>query len=235
MATKGRKLSKKDLKQPDEFITLSTRAILFARKHKREVLWGVGILVGILLIVTGVTYYFRTLNRQAFALLTEANTLAESAEKRGEAQKLYEKIVQDYSLSRASLQAHLQLGHLYFQNKEYDKAVQEYQAALKKAPQGSTVREVALISLAYAYEQSDRCAQAIETAQEIIDDPAGKLTYEALMLQGRCYEVLQNPAQALASYEQVLEKFPSIAARVDVESKVARLRKKTGTSSATSQ
>ena len=36
-----KKITRKEIKQPDEFITLSTRGIEFARKHSRALLIGV--------------------------------------------------------------------------------------------------------------------------------------------------------------------------------------------------
>ncbi len=223
MATKM-KLTKKDLKRPDEFITLSARAILFLETHRKQVLWGLGVLVVIFLIAGGLTYYFRSLNQQAFTLLAEANKLANVPEKKKEAKALYEKIVQEYSLSRGSLYAYLELGHLYFAEGDYTKAIEMYRIPAEDAGKTTDLREVALLSLAYAYQRLGDCEKTIDTTREMLDNPQGKLHYEALLTQARCYETLENYPKALESYERVERDFPQLALRIGLEEKIAQLR-----------
>jgi tetratricopeptide (TPR) repeat protein len=225
MATKM-KLSKKDLKQPDEFITLTNRAILFAHQYSKPILWGLGILIALVLITVGITYYIRTLTQQAFTLLAEADKLTESAEKKEEAKALYEKIIREYSLSRGSLYAYLALGHLYFAEGEYDRAIQSYKVPVDDAGKSTDLHEVALMSLAYAYQRKGECEKTIDTTQEMLANPQGKLHYEALLTQGRCYETLENYAKALESYEKVQQDFPQLALRIELEKKISQIRER---------
>ena len=49
----GKKFRHKDLKQPDEFISLSNRAIAWAQKNQATVLAAVGVAVAVVLVVGG--------------------------------------------------------------------------------------------------------------------------------------------------------------------------------------
>ena len=53
----GKKLRHKDLKQPDEFISLSNRVIAWAQKNQTTVLAAVGVAVAVVLVAAGVRWY----------------------------------------------------------------------------------------------------------------------------------------------------------------------------------
>ena len=53
MAKKRKKTRKELLKEPDEFITLSSKLIGFGVEHKNQLIYGLGIIVALALIVSG--------------------------------------------------------------------------------------------------------------------------------------------------------------------------------------
>lgn len=73
MAEKTR-LRRKDIKQPDEFLTLSTEALNWARAHQQLVIWSGAALVVILIAVSIVTAYGAARTRDANADLARALT-----------------------------------------------------------------------------------------------------------------------------------------------------------------
>jgi hypothetical protein len=79
------RLTRKDIKQPDEFIALSTQAMDWARAHQQLVIWTGAGLVGILVVVGIMTAYSGARERDANADLTrglakiEANNLSDAS------------------------------------------------------------------------------------------------------------------------------------------------------------
>jgi predicted negative regulator of RcsB-dependent stress response len=73
VAEKAR-LRRKDIKQPDEFVTLSTQALSWARAHQQLVIWGGAGLVVILVAVGIITAYSGARTRDANADLARALT-----------------------------------------------------------------------------------------------------------------------------------------------------------------
>ena len=73
MAEKSR-LRRKDIKQPDEFVTLSTQALGWARAHQQLVIWSGAGLVAILVVLGIVTAYSGARTRDANADLARALT-----------------------------------------------------------------------------------------------------------------------------------------------------------------
>ena len=57
MAKKRKKTRKELLKEPDEFMTLSGKLIKFAVEHKKQLTYGLGIILALVVIISGVRFF----------------------------------------------------------------------------------------------------------------------------------------------------------------------------------
>lgn len=75
-----KKLHRKELRQPDEFISFSTHAIEWARKNALAVEIAVGVLIAILLIIGGTRWYLQSRDRTAARQFYGASELFKRAQ-----------------------------------------------------------------------------------------------------------------------------------------------------------
>jgi tetratricopeptide (TPR) repeat protein len=85
--------------------------------------------------------------------------------------------------------------------------------------------------LGYAYEQQGKLAEAQSTFAQLGDDSSragleGFYKDRALYHQGRLAEIRSNPTDATRLYHEVLDKFPSTSLRDEVTNRIAALEMK---------
>src|SRR5687767_3901285 len=205
MATAGRKLSRKELRQPDWFQVASENSLDYFNHH-RNVVFGVvaGVLV-IAAIVWGWQIFKERQNIAASEEFGKAMALYQG-EKYREAIPAFEN-VKGYRWSRYAILAHLYLANTYLVMNESDKAVNEGQRSLAATRPNSFYRQIALVTLATAEEQKKDCktaAQHYSEAQNI----SGALQGRAMLGKARCAEQLRATATAIAAYKDYLKESP---------------------------
>ena len=128
-----RKIRRKDLKKPDEFITLSAKIITWCRDNIRLIMGAMGGIILLMLISAGVFAFktqkeakARTLYQEALALYPAATSGKPSfAEYAAVATKL-EEVKSHYGSTAVGTNALVDLGNVYFKSGDYDKAISCY-------------------------------------------------------------------------------------------------------------
>jgi len=200
-----KKISRKELlKKPDEFITLSTRSLNWAKEHYLKVIWiGSGL---ILLLILYFGYYaFR--NRQERLGHEKYFSSLEIMDPDQKLKQL-EVIVRDYPGTKAAQSALVTAGHLYYQKKDFSRAISSYQAALNKIKLSPTFKILILGNLAYAFEQKGDLAQAAKTLSEIAQGQENLLKEDSLLNLARVYQKMGKKAEAKKTYQTFLKSFP---------------------------
>lgn len=212
VATKKR-ISKKKLKEPDEFITTAAKVFLWTRENLRLIL--TGIIVGALVASSIVFWRIRTEKREEAALNsfhraleTLASSESPSSKRYQEALDEFERIKREYPSARAAQLAQLQLGLGLLESKHYDKAVETYRTFLESNPSERLYRLFAQQNLGYAYEGQGDYQKALDSFQGLIDMGESFLRPWAYINIGRCYEKLGKREEALQNYRIFLEKYP---------------------------
>ncbi len=212
MAKRSR-ISKKKLKQPDEFISTAARILLWTRENLRLIL--MGIIIGALVAFSIVFWRIRTKTREAEALNSfhRASEILMSAEDPSssvyrEAMDEFERIQREYPHTDASQLTQLQLGQEFLKLKKYDKAVETYRKFLDSNPGERLYRLFALQNLGYAYEGQGDYQRALNSFQELVDMGESFLQPWGYLNMGRYYEKLGKREEALRNYGFFLEKFP---------------------------
>ena len=210
---KRRRISKRKLKEPDEFISTAARIISWTRENLRLIL--IGIIIVALVAFSMVFWRIRTKKREveAFNSFHRASEILMSSEDpstRGyqEAMDEFERIRREYPHTDAGQLAQLQLGQGFLEQKQYDKAVETYRTFLDNNPRERLYRLFALQNLGYAYEGQGDYQNALDSFQGLIDMGESFLQPWGYLHKGRCYEKLGEREEALRNYRRFLEKFP---------------------------
>ena len=240
MAT-TKKITRKEIKQPDEFITLSGRAIEFARTHSREVIIGVASLIALGLALWAWSVYAAKQEARAAHLLAEAQSLlrpsapsmeseqapdakAAKADPEAEAQALVllQDLVENYKRTDASRVARLLLAQGYYQEGNYDAAINTYEAFLEKGGKPE-LKAMAEEGLAYSYEAKEDFAHALACYEKLSRMPLANMQGWAYMGMARCYEKLNEPQKAIDAYRTLLAEHPQHPKAQQARATIARL------------
>ena len=210
-----RKIRKKDLKQPDEFITLSAKIISWCR-YNTKILLGTLTCLGLILVVVG-SILFIKVNREAKAraLYEEALALypSESSGKSDGAQyapaiaKL-EEVQKRYGSTNVATIALVDLGNCYFESGAYDRSISCYQDFLKRSDRRYALFGQVLESLGETYEASGLWNEALEAYKRLAQEGSPVYQNQAQMYLGRVYEAIGDQKKALSHYENYLRENP---------------------------
>ncbi len=202
------RLSRKEIRQPDQFVSLSVYIIEWMKEHTGSLIYGVVGVVVAAALVTGWWAWQKHREQQAERVLYEATKLVHAhPANRSKAMEHLQKLVSDYGSTVAAALAYWHLGHLYFEGEDYTAALTAYRQAQQQFSKASQPLMVALVTLdvAYAQEASGICdPDAITSFEAVLQLPAHWLRGEAYLGIGRCYEKTGASHKVVAVYERAL-------------------------------
>jgi len=210
----AKKISKKKLKEPDEFITVSEQVFLFVRDHLKKVATGVIIVVAILLAIFIYQMWERKKEGEAqtaFASAMEVYQKVSSAYKEGTPQQYkdvlgrMDEITKKFPRTSPGKMSYLYKGNLHLRLGEFDEAIKAYTTFLDKGEKEKLLRAFATEGLGYAYEGKKDYAKALESYQKTIESGGSFQMANAYLGAGRCYEKLGKTKEALESYRAYLK------------------------------
>jgi len=202
------RLSRKEIRQPDQFVSLSVYIIEWMKEHTSSLIYGVVGVVVAAVLVTGWWAWQKHREQQAERVLYEATKLVHAhPANRSKAMEHLQKLVSDYGSTVAAALAYWHLGHLYFEGEDYTAALTAYRQAQQQFSKASQPLMIALVTLdvAYAQEASGICdPDAITSFEAVLQLPAHWLRGEAYLGIGRCYEKTGAAHKVVALYEHAL-------------------------------
>jgi len=206
----AKKLTKKELKEPDEFQTFSMKVLQYVTENRKRLYLLGAVFLAVVLAAGGYAYYQQSYEAKALELYTEAaNAVSFSpGPVPEEALKPYERLLTAYPRSAVAPLAHYHLGNLHYDRDEYTEAVDAYERFISKA--SGREKERFLVSLAhygvaYSYENLKEYSKALEAFQraaETTADPAFQAMMDRNM--GRVSEAMGNVEKAREYYEKSL-------------------------------
>ena len=221
MATASRRLTRKDLRQPDWFQITTEKALESYAAHRTGVLAaGVGLVV-LLLALLGWQMFKERQDTMASAEFGQALALFQEGKHR-EAVAAFEKVAA-YRWSRYAALAYLYQANSFLAVKSFDQALNSAQRFVAATKPNSLYRQIGLVTLAHAEEQKRQCKEAgghYAEAEKI----SGPLRASAIMGRARCAEQLGDVKAALAAYKDFLREQPGslLSLRVaELEAKLA--------------
>jgi len=202
------RLSRREIRQPDQFVSLSVQIVAWIKAHTRSLLYGVVALVVGITLITGWWAWQKHREQQADIALYEAvKFLQMPAANRTKAVEALQRLVSEYQSTAAAAMAYWHLGHLHFEGESYPAALTAYRQTQQRLSKKAQPLLVALVTLdvAYAQEANGTCdPDAITSFEAVLQLSAPWLRREAYLGIGRCYEHTGAPHKAVALYERAL-------------------------------
>ena len=202
------RLSRKEVRQPDQFVSLSVQIAAWIKTHTGLLIYSIGVVAVAATLMTGWWAWQKHREQQADIALYEATKFMRTpSANRSKAVEQLQKLVSDYRGTAATALAYWHLGHLYFEGDDYPSALTAYRQAQQRLSKADQPLMVALVTLDAAYAQEARGAcdpDAITGFEAVLQLPAHWLRGEAYLGIGRCHEKTGASRKAVAIYERAL-------------------------------
>jgi predicted negative regulator of RcsB-dependent stress response len=223
MASTSRRLSRKELRQPDWFQTATESALGLYEEHRLKVFLGIGLIVVVLLGIWGWKTFKERQDAMGAREFGQAVTLYHAG-KYSEALATLAK-VQTHRWSRYANLAHLYEANSHLAMNDLAKATSAAQRFITGTKQNSLMRELGLLTLAMVEERKSQCKEAIKhyvEAQKI----KGAFTSRAFLGEARCAVEIGDLRAGIAAYRQLLKDQPESALATYVTVQIADLESK---------
>ena len=223
MASSPKKIRRKDIRKPDQFVTLTGKIFHLASEYRTQSIVGGALLLTVLLGLWGWDAYRQRQNR----LVAVEYAHALSLYRKGQYTKALDAFAQvrNYSSSPYSRLALLYQANSYFAMQDSAKAVAALQELLRREKKEGFLRQLGFLTLASLQERSDRCKEAGGNYAEA-EKIAGPFKDEALLGKARCSFQNGDFKEALSSYRQYLTNYPGSERSNEVSLRIPEIEEK---------
>jgi hypothetical protein len=213
MATASRRITRKQLRQPDWFQVSSDYALEYFTEHKPVVFAAAAAVIVLVAALWSWQTFKENQNILASREFTKALTLYQN-DNYPAAIPAFEK-VQSYRWSRYSVLAHIYLANTYLATNQLDKALSAAERSVVATKPDTLYRQIALLTRAETEEQMKQCKTAIDHFAQAEAIP-GALQSRALLGKARCAEQLGDTKTALQAYKDYVKDNPGSPMAVKV-------------------
>lgn len=204
----AKKITKQELKKPDEFYSFSWKTLNYILEHKKEFYIALAIFV-LVSVLSGSFYAYRSVREaKAEQIYSSAyNTYFQRGNKDEylKAIEIYEQLTKEYPNSHASVLAFYNMGNIYFELEEPDKAIDAYKSFLKNFRENDILEPLAYCGLGYCHEMKKDYENALKYFQDFGKTLNGKgfkvLSY---INTARIYGEMNDKEKAMEYYEKAL-------------------------------
>jgi tetratricopeptide (TPR) repeat protein len=236
-----KKISRKEIKQPDEFLTLSARGIEFAKQHTRELIIGAACVLAIGLLFWAASARSEKRETKASHMLAQALALLNpepgetqsgqaapgevraDAENQAKAVALLQDVVDHYKRTEAAGPARILLGQHDYDSGNYDAAIDCYQDFLKMRNRKPELTAMAYEGLGYSYEAKGDFSQALSNYENVKETHLANVQGWAYLGMARCYEKLGELQKAVDTYRTFLADYPRHPKAAEARANMARI------------
>ena len=224
-------LTKKELKQPDEFHTIGWKAIQYISAHKNKFYTAGAVALTVIILFGGWYFYRLDYEEKAEYIYTAAYksySLPDNADDMNDAYlsavEIYAELVEKYPDSRAATLSFYNIGNIYFNIGETEKSIAAYKTFLKKSGKDNILTALTYYGLGYCYEKNkdyDNALKSFENSDKGIKGTQFESINYANM--ARIYEKMSKQKEALEFYRKAAEKTNDPLMKMMVESRIAAL------------
>ena len=212
-----KKITKKKLKEPDEFFTLTQRAFLFITGHLRKIITGGIIFLVILLLIVFFQMWERQKEEEAYRDFNLALEIYQRAASPGRERlplenkenknvlAKFDEVIGKFPRTSSGKLSLLYKGNLHLRLAEFEEAIKAYQTFLEKAGKEKLYRLFAMEGLGLAYQGKKDYENALQTYQRILEMGDSVQLAGAYLNIGLCYEKLGKNKEALENYKVFLK------------------------------
>lgn len=202
---------KRDLNDPDEFVTFWTKFLEYTAKHKIQFACAVGFIVVSILVAAVTIYTLKKSEDRAFALLQQGITKYQTLLKTGDSNKAYldagkdfELIMEKYSGRNGGKLASLIYANMCYAAKDYDKAIAIYKKLLVDINDEPFLKNLILNGLGYSYGAKKDYRNSAEYFERIVTTPDYSLKDEAFFNLGEIYAAIGENDKSLNAFKKIL-------------------------------
>ena len=196
MAKKIKITRKELLKEPDQFLSSTDKAMLFFRQNRSFVIGGI---VGVMLLglsFLGYQNYEKSQTMKFESLYFKMEKIAEESENKDKKlQKQLTEIRDQIDEGSHRNRASLFLADVYFQYEDYGKAKSIYQEVRSKS--SGLNHQMATVNLAYTYEAMGDLKKAIGLYKLAISSNSNFPLFQVYWSLARCHENNNDTSNAL--------------------------------------
>jgi tetratricopeptide (TPR) repeat protein len=215
MAKKQKKTRKELLKEPDEFMTLTGKLIGFAADHKTQLTYGLGIVLSVAILISGVRFFSIRAENKAADMLSQSMMEYSSLKTQKKPDEVFnavsggfQTILQRYGNKSNGKLARLIYANICYDAGKYQQAIDLFKISLQDFSDHPMIRSQVLSSLGYAYEQQKEYTAAVSYFEKISDAPVQVLQDEALFHLGRLYNKLGQSEKSKEAYNKIISDYP---------------------------
>ena len=228
----GRRITRKELKQDDEFVSAAEQIFRFIGDNLRPLLAAVGAVALVALIWWGVASWRGSRSEDAALLLNSAVTTFEGDAGPGaiipdgdldESEAAFEEVVSSYPRTPQADMARLYLARIALERGAADEARAVFVELAQRHPDNLIGRLAALdlIDLRIASGQGAEVASELEAM--VVSDEPGLPRDTALFKLGELLIVEAQPVRARTYFEKLVEEFPESPYLPQARQKLAEL------------
>ena len=207
MAKKGKKLTKKDLKE-DEFAELVGETIIYARHHSRRIIGAVIVVIVVAVAVTFAIRQRRAAENEAQAILARGNFDLSQGNFQA-ALRTYSGIRQRYRGTWSAADATFFAANAHFASGRYDSSMVLYDEYLNQGKRRDDLTVSAKAGIAQSFEEKGFYGQAAENYLKTQrEHPDNVLARDVLLGAARCLRLDGQLDRAIEVYNELIDMYP---------------------------
>jgi len=205
---------KRQLEEPDKFISFSAKFLGFLTKYKVPMLSAVGVIFAIIIVCSSVYYYSDSAESKASVML--ANSLAKHEKIKTEqgAVKAYQEVANDFNQiiennwgKDSAKIARVMYANICYNAGDFDAATELYNKALSDFENNPFVKNLILSGLAYSQEGKKDYNAAAQYLEMIMSGSNDANKDEALFNLGRLYAVMGNKDKSAEAFNKIISDY----------------------------
>ena len=207
---------KRDLEQPDEFLSFTARLIQQVNRYRTPLAIGAVAVFVSLAAFSAIRYFAAKAENRAFHRLSvnlqayqEAGGANAPKAALDGVQAEFEALLAEDGRREGGKLARLIYADMHYRAGNLDEAIANYEQAVELLPPGHFSRESALSGLGYAYIKAGRSDDAIGCFEDITNGEPTALSADALYQLGRLYGAQGQKAEQKAIYQRLLDEAPT--------------------------
>ncbi|HUV79128.1 MAG TPA: tetratricopeptide repeat protein [Desulfobacterales bacterium] len=202
---------KRDLSNPDEFITFWTKLSGFAAENKVKVSCVLGFVLVLIVVAAGFSYFLKKSEDTASALLQQNITKYRMLLKNTGPDKAYldvgkdfQSIIEKYSGRTGGKHARLIYANICYTAKDYNKAIELYKKSLEDFNDEPFIKNLIINSLGYSYTVEKDYKTAAKYFEMIASIPDYSIKDEALFNLGEMYDAMGDHGKSIDAFKKIL-------------------------------
>lgn len=222
---KKEKFRRKQLKEADQFLTMSEHVMLYTSKHSKSIMAASAGVVILILAIMGFRYNSQVNAMRMEALYSDMTQLIKDKKDQDskEVSPQLVKLVDEFSDGSQKLRAKLLLADFYYRSGDYSQALDLYNAVKSSSKSGDLQNQLATIGLAYSYESNKEYKRGIEMLRSLIDNSQGFPLFDVYLSLARCYKHDNDNTKSLQILREMQTRFVDHPQLYLVDRKIKKL------------